>query len=61
MLKANLKSEQTDKLLVGLAALGLSPNAWTLLSLVPAIAGMAALAMHHLGSGADTLCSLWIH
>jgi phosphatidylglycerophosphate synthase len=51
MLKANLRSEQTDKLLVGLAALGLSPNAWTLLSLVPAIAGMAALAMHHLGVG----------
>jgi archaetidylinositol phosphate synthase len=51
MLKANLKPEQTDKLLVGLAALGLSPNAWTLFSLVPAIAGMAALAMHHLGVG----------
>ena len=51
MLKANLRSEQTDKLLVGLATLGLSPNAWTMLSLVPAISGMVALAMHHLGIG----------
>ncbi|HUS75116.1 MAG TPA: CDP-alcohol phosphatidyltransferase family protein [Methanothrix sp.] len=43
MLKAKFKSEQTDRLAGGLAALGLSPNAWTLISLVPALAGMAAL------------------
>ncbi len=51
MLKANLRSEQTDRLLVGLASIGLSPNTWTLLSLLPAIAGMIALAMHHLAVG----------
>jgi len=43
MLKAKFKSEQTDRLAGGLAAIGLSPNAWTLLSLAPALAGMAAL------------------
>ena len=43
MLKAKFNSEQTDRLAGGLAALGLSPNAWTMLSLVPALAGMAAL------------------
>ncbi|OPY50103.1 MAG: Archaetidylinositol phosphate synthase [Methanosaeta sp. PtaU1.Bin060] len=44
MLKAHLSSEQTDGLVRGLARLGLSPNAWTLLSLLPAAAGLAALA-----------------
>jgi len=47
MLKANLKTEQTDRLVQGLAHLGLSPNGWTLLSLVPAAAGLAALAAAH--------------
>jgi archaetidylinositol phosphate synthase len=51
MLKARFKSEQTDKLAGGLAALGLSPNAWTLLSLVPALAGMMALVDGRLGLG----------
>jgi len=51
MLKANLKSEQTDRLVRGLAALGLSPNGWTLLSLVPALAGLYALATSHLIAG----------
>ncbi len=51
MLKANLRSEKTDRLAGGLAALGLSPNAWTLLSLVPALAGLAALIMHQLALG----------
>ncbi len=51
MLKAMFKSEQTDRLAAGLAALGLSPNAWTLLSLVPALAGMAALVEHRLAWG----------
>jgi len=35
----------------GLAALGLSPNRWTLLSLVPAAAGLMALTQHHLAAG----------
>jgi phosphatidylglycerophosphate synthase len=51
MLKANLKSEKTDRLAVGLARLGLSPNTWTLLSLVPALLGLAALIMHQLAYG----------
>lgn len=51
MLKANLKSEQTDRLVMGLAALGLSPNGWTLLSLVPALAGLYALATGQLVAG----------
>lgn len=51
MLKANLKSEETDRLVRGFAALGLSPNGWTLLSLVPAVAGMAALSLHSLAAG----------
>jgi len=51
MLKANLKSEETDRLVRWLAALGLSPNGWTLLSLVPALAGLYALATSHLVAG----------
>lgn len=51
MLKANLKSEKTDRLAGGLARLGLSPNTWTLLSLVPALFGLAALIMHQLAYG----------
>jgi len=51
MLKARFKPEQTDRLAGGLAALGLSPNAWTLLSLLPAVAGMAALIHGRLGWG----------
>ncbi len=51
MLKATLRSEKTDRLAGGLAALGLSPNAWTLISLVPALAGLAALVMHQLALG----------
>ncbi|VVB72198.1 Archaetidylinositol phosphate synthase [uncultured archaeon] len=51
MLKANLQSEQTDRLVGGLAALGLSPNAWTLLSLLPALAGLLALLQHSLAAG----------
>lgn len=51
MLKANLRSEKTDRLAGGLAALGLSPNTWTLLSLVPALLGLVALAMHQLAYG----------
>jgi archaetidylinositol phosphate synthase len=51
MLKANLKTEQTDRLVQGLARLGLSPNGWTLLSLLPAIAGLVALVDHRLAAG----------
>jgi len=51
MLKARFKSEETDRLAGGLAALGLSPNAWTMLSLLPAVAGMAALIYGRLGWG----------
>ncbi|NMB84943.1 MAG: Archaetidylinositol phosphate synthase [Methanosaeta sp. PtaB.Bin018] len=50
MLKANLRSEQTDGLLKGLAVLGLSPNVWTLLSLAPAVGGLVALLQHHLAA-----------
>ena len=51
MLKARFKPEETDRLAKGLAALGFSPNAWTLLSLFPAVAGMAALIQGRLGWG----------
>ncbi len=51
MLKANLRSEKTDRLAVGLARLGLSPNTWTLLSLVPALLGLATLIIHQLAYG----------
>jgi phosphatidylglycerophosphate synthase len=51
MLKSNLRTEQTDQLVCGLAALGLSPNGWTLLSLVPAVAGLLALVQHNLAAG----------
>jgi phosphatidylglycerophosphate synthase len=51
MLKANLRSEKTDRLAGGLVRLGLSPNTWTLLSLVPARFGLAALVMHQLAYG----------
>lgn len=51
MLKAHLESEQTDRLVRGLAALGLSPNAWTLLSLLPAMAGLVELSLHQLAAG----------
>ena len=51
MLKATLRSEKTDRLAGGLAAIGLSPNAWTLISLGPALAGLVALVMHQLALG----------
>ena len=51
MLKATLRSEKTDRLAGGLAAIGLSPNAWTLISLVPALAGLTAMVMHQLALG----------
>ncbi len=51
MFKAKLKSEDTDRLLKGFAAFGLGPNAWTALSIVPALAGLVMLVMHNLGAG----------
>lgn len=51
MLKANLGSDWTDRLAGPLALLGISPNCWTLLSLLPAILGLVALVEHHLGAG----------
>jgi len=51
MLKARFKPEETDRLAGGLAALGLSPNAWTMLSLFPAVVGMAALIQGRLAWG----------
>jgi len=51
MLKANLRSEQTDRLVRRLSAVGLSANGWTLLSLLPAVAGLAALWQHYLAVG----------
>ncbi len=51
MLKSHLKSEETDRLVRALASFGLSPNQWTLLSLVPALIGLAVLAMHSLAAG----------
>ncbi len=51
MLKSHLKSEETDRLVRALASFGLSPNQWTLLSLVPALVGLAMLGMHKLAAG----------
>jgi archaetidylinositol phosphate synthase len=49
MLKARLNSRDTDRLLHGFASFGLSPTAWTLLSLFAAGAGFLALCLHQLG------------
>lgn len=49
MLKARLKNQDTDRLLHGFASFGLSPMAWTLLSLLAAMAGFVALCFHRLG------------
>lgn len=51
MLKSRLKSEETDRLVRVLTSFGLSPNQWTLLSLVPALIGLAMLGAHNLGAG----------
>jgi archaetidylinositol phosphate synthase len=51
MLKASLKNEDTDRLLRCFASLGLSPLAWTLFSLMPALAGLLALASRNLAAG----------
>ncbi len=51
MFKAKLRSEDTDKLLRGVASFGLGPNAWTAISILLALAGLAALIYHRLGVG----------
>jgi phosphatidylglycerophosphate synthase len=51
MLKARFRSEHTDRLAKGFACLGLSPNAWTILSIIPALAGMLVLIYGKLGWG----------
>jgi phosphatidylglycerophosphate synthase len=48
MLKSNLRSESTDRLLMPLARLGVHPNVWSTLALVLALAGAASLARHWL-------------
>lgn len=51
MFKARLRSEDTDRILRGFASFGLGPNAWTVLSIILAVAGFAALAYHRLAIG----------
>jgi phosphatidylglycerophosphate synthase len=51
MLKARLKDQDTDRLLHSFSSFGLSPLAWTLLSLLAATAGFVALYFHGLGMG----------
>ncbi|HWQ19303.1 MAG TPA: CDP-alcohol phosphatidyltransferase family protein [Methanotrichaceae archaeon] len=51
MLKSNLKSESTDRLLMPLSRLGIHPNIWSTLALGLALAGAASLAWHSLLAG----------
>lgn len=51
MLKSRLPTERTDRALCWFSALGLGPNHWTMLSMVPASAGFLALASHRLAAG----------
>ena len=51
MLKSRLPTERTDSVLCWFSALGLGPNYWTMLSLVPASVGFLALASHRLAAG----------
>lgn len=51
MLKSRLPTARTDRILGRFSALGLGPNCWTVLSLVPAAAGLLALASRHLAVG----------
>jgi phosphatidylglycerophosphate synthase len=51
MLKSRLQTERTDRMLYWFSGLGLGPNHWTMLSMVPASAGFLALASHRLAAG----------
>ena len=48
MLKSHLNPEVTDKILSPVSRLGLSPNAWSLLSILPASLGFTALLLRNL-------------
>jgi phosphatidylglycerophosphate synthase len=48
MLKSRLKPEDTDRLVRLLAGLGLSPMGWTMLAILPALAGLFMLYRHSL-------------
>jgi archaetidylinositol phosphate synthase len=51
MLKSRLRSEDTDRVLGRFSTFGLKPNAWTILSIIPALAGLIALISHYLAAG----------
>jgi len=51
MLKSRLPTERTDRVLFWFSRIGLGPNYWTMLSLVPASVGFLALASHRLAAG----------
>ncbi|MCJ7443102.1 MAG: CDP-alcohol phosphatidyltransferase family protein [Methanotrichaceae archaeon] len=51
MFKAKLRPEETDRLIRPLASLGLDPIAWTLLAVLPAIAGFVMLYLNNLPLG----------
>lgn len=51
MFKARLRPEDTDRILQVFASFGLRPNTWTVLSIIPAVVGLAALAYHMLETG----------
>jgi archaetidylinositol phosphate synthase len=51
MLKSRLPTERTDRVLCWFSRLGLGPNHWTMLSLVPASAGFLTLGSHRLAAG----------
>lgn len=48
MLKSRLKPEDTDRLVKPLVGLGLSPMGWTMLAILPALAGLFMLYRHSL-------------
>ncbi|MDM7913082.1 MAG: CDP-alcohol phosphatidyltransferase family protein [Methanotrichaceae archaeon] len=48
MLKSRLKPEDTDRLVRPLARLGISPLDWTMLAVLPALAGFFMLYLHSL-------------
>lgn len=48
MLKSRLKPEDTDRLIKPLASIGLSPMGWTMLAILPALAGLFMLYRHSL-------------
>ncbi len=51
MLKSRLKPEDTDRLIKPLASIGLSPMGWTMLAILPALAGLLMLYLHSLSWG----------